>query len=793
MKRLLLFLVLMLAATFSFASTGKDVVCNTPAQIGAVGVTDGSAAIAWSPTGATSYTLQYRLSDSTNWISVAVTIGANDSTVRRLTGLQLCKVYVVRVRANCSATESSDWSRLADFRTLGCPLPCLAPSGLFAAPRDSSATLTWLSVASTTVGRTYIVQWKSSRDTVWHTSTTSENTLVLRGLTPCNEYQYRVKTVCSNTSSSDYSETAKFKTGGCVAPCSSPRELSGRTDGTTKIVLGWASTGAVAYEVQYRIDTSQTWITVRDSTNYFQHTTTRTCTPYTFRVRSLCSTSTTMVSEWSASKTIISAGCVPVVHCEAPRRLSYVPAATSALLRWDSIAGVTYDLQWMNARDSSANPWHTVSAIHGNSYNLTGLTACTVYIFRVKTNCNASSVSGWSEPIRIQTIGCAPTCSAPRNFHAYVNDTVIVFSWERADISNYVLTVVSTDSSQPQRRISVNGFSYTLTGLARCKTWKATLQTICADNRTSEIVATAFTTITRTCPTACEPTHGLTSEITNDTVAVVTFGISTGITLQSYQVQYRIAGTTAWSSITVASNATLPLKITGLHRCTTYEWRVFKTCTTGASESEVATFTTKGCAVCNPPREVNITQGHDSTIVTWLAPTVGGTASYAYEIRVNSDIASTRAVNLSYILRGLVACRTYVISVRTVCTDGGFSSWVEKQFRIPGTNCFSGSSSDDQVEALRSNTSSVSDFTLYPNPGRDNLRVAYKIEEDAANVTIQLMNLQGQVVNQLNGGSQDAGNYVQVLENLGGLHDGFYFVVLRTNGKVVSTQKWMKQ
>ena len=105
---------------------------------------------------------------------------------------------------------------------------CKAPEGLFASARDSVASINWQSAG---VGSAYMVQWKSVRATDWKTETTTTNTLLLRGLQPCAEFEFRVKTVCSMTESSAYGESKKFKTLGCntIAPCSTPREVKGET------------------------------------------------------------------------------------------------------------------------------------------------------------------------------------------------------------------------------------------------------------------------------------------------------------------------------------------------------------------------------------------------------------------------------------------------------------------------------------------------------------------------------------------------------------------------------------
>jgi trimeric autotransporter adhesin len=617
-----------------------------------------------------------------------------DTMSLSLSRLQSCKGYAVRVRAKCSATLFSEW-RTSTFTTLGCPPPCAAPHGLFVAARDSSASLNWLAVGT---GVTYVVQYKTTRDSVYRTVNATTNSLNVDHLLPCTEYTFRVKTVCSATASSDYSESVRFKTLGCAAPCITPREVRAVTEGTNKINLAWLGTSILGYEIQFRIRDSAWSASTRVTTLTYQLTNTRTCTPYSFRVRAVCAqTGTTLLySEWSATASVVSAGCVVTPRCDPPKRLSYVPANTTTLVRWDSLpgAGITYEVQWMGARDSGA--WHTISGVRSASTTITGLTVCSVYMFRVKTNCSATSSSNWSEPVRFQTIGCTPLCSKPKNLKAFVNDSVVVFSWDRADLTAYKLTVSSVDGSFASRTIAVTGFNYTLTGLLRCKAYVATLTTSCTDGRTSESATVGFTTVTRTCVTNTNcKVEQIGINTTNDSTVIEANATVLGVT---YEIQYRKAVDTAWS-------------------------------------------------------------------------------------------ASISATRPRFVLRGLIRCTNYVVRVRAICTTGA-GDWKTAEFRA-GAACFA--NGDGDVEYLLGSSSiTVSSFAVYPNPGHDALGLSYKLEQDAT-VNVQLVNLQGQVVSELNGGLQEAGNYNQTLDNLGNLNDGLYMLVVRANGKVLATQKWTKQ
>lgn len=589
--------ILLLSFLASFATTSFGQTCLTPSMINAIPRVDG-AIVFWTPTGSTLFEVQYRIAiDSAVWTSITVqsTGGVRDTGNVQLRGLLACKAYVVRVRAKCGTTTFSDW-RMATFSTFGCTPPCATPRGLFATSRDSSVVLGW--AASTATGVTYVVQVKSTRDSIFRTINSATNSLTVNGLTPCSGYYFRVKTVCSATLSSDFSETASFKTLGCAAPCLTPREVRGITEGTNKINVLWIGTSALGYEVQWRIRDSAWSASTRVTAPTYQLTNTQSCKPYGFRIRAICTQSAGVVlySEWSATTTITSAGCVVAARCEAPRRLSYVPANTTTLLRWDTavgVAGLTYDIQWMGARDSGA--WRSITGVRGNQYTLTGLTACQIYMFRVKTNCSATSSSTWSEATRFQTIGCTPLCSKPKNLRAFVNDSSVVFSWDRADLSNYTLVVASTDGSFATRSIAVTGFNYTLSGLVRCKTYKATLVTNCTDGRTSEAASVAFSTVTRACGGNNDNCKVVDLSIYSANDSTIIEANAT-ILASFFELQYRRANDSIWISVPTSTRPRFVLR--GLTRCTTYVVRVRANCVPGTVAGEWKTKEFRSGAAC---------------------------------------------------------------------------------------------------------------------------------------------------------------------------------------------------
>ena len=976
MKKVVLFLCLVLSSLMAVAQDTPELVCSTP-YIAALPLDATSSVIVWNSTAAATYTLEYRSCSESAWTTVNnLTAGtsARDTGRYIIQNLVSCKCYVARLRANCSANEVSDW-RTSEFRTAGCVEPCRAPSGLFAAARETMASLNW---SPGVAGSIYTVQWRTANSVDWKTQSATTNSLIINDLLPCNVYEFRVKSSCTNSALSEFSISAKFKTLGCVAPCSTPHELrAGVESDHSNAYVVWASTGARAYEVMYTAGdlAAQTVIVI---TNVLHLTNVASCKTYKFKVRSICSSTTStspIYSEWSTYISVNTEGCS---RCLAPSRLSVAATDGGASLKWGAVASnISYDIQWMGPNDTE---WRTISGVRENTYRLTSLAACSVYAYRVKANCTATSSSVWSAPMRFKTLGCAPICAAPRDIRVSVSDATAVISWIGAtNVGNYKLLVVSEDGSF-MREAAVSGNTYTITGLALCKKYKVQVKTVCSNTSVSEIVTATFETrgcptncervtvlgsevindtevavkfnfiagqhytvqyrvagtsvwtsivlsavtannfpvhitgllkctyyewrvlrncsatsiaesntekfkttgcvaacaaprdvivsvsnataviswigatnvianfkllvvsedgsftreaavsgntytltglvlckkykvqiktvcsntsfseiVTATfetlgCPTTCERTIGLTSEVINDTEVAVKFNFIAG---QHYTVQYRVAGTSTWTSIvlTAVTANNFPVRITGLHSCTTYQWRVLRNCSsTSLSESEALSFTTKGCPTpCAVPRDLVVNNyASDSAKFSWIMPTTGLKYEVRYGAATDSSFLTATSIsteNNVVVLRGLVACRYYVAQVRTVCVNSSYSDWkTTVRFRV-GANCLSiepnGAQPNERLQY-------ISEFGIYPNPGSDFVQVAYKLENEA-NVKLELMNLQGQIVSRFDGGNQEAGNYMQTLDNLSNINTGIYLVVIRANGKVVDTQKWQKQ
>ena len=199
--------------------------CATPTGMVSSGITTTGATISWSATtGATGYSLRYRVSGATTWTTVSLT--ASSYT---FTGLTAGTSYEWQVATTCSSTSTSSYTASQYFTTTSSTTTtCAVPTGLTTSSITSTgATLSWTAVSGAT---SYNVQYKLASATTWTTVTSTTNSKTITGLTAGATYNWQVRTICSTTSAS-YSSAVTFTTTSATSTCSSTYE-SNNTSGT---------------------------------------------------------------------------------------------------------------------------------------------------------------------------------------------------------------------------------------------------------------------------------------------------------------------------------------------------------------------------------------------------------------------------------------------------------------------------------------------------------------------------------------------------------------------------------
>jgi hypothetical protein len=221
-------------------------VCNTPTGLSATGITSSSAMLNWGTvSGATTYSLQWALQNSSNWTTVA----GLTSTSYNLTGLSANTGYQFKLRAECGGGNNSDYSSAVNFSTLAL---CAMPTNLVANNiQPTSADLTWSDVNG---ADEYHLMWSPAQSGNWDTiSHITASNYSLTGLSASTEYQFRVQAFCGNGNNSEYTDAFTFTTSTATS-CETPTGLVVRKFTDEEATFLWETApSAISYTLRYTI------------------------------------------------------------------------------------------------------------------------------------------------------------------------------------------------------------------------------------------------------------------------------------------------------------------------------------------------------------------------------------------------------------------------------------------------------------------------------------------------------------------------------------------------------------
>ncbi len=148
--------------------------------------------------------------------------------------------------------------------------------------------------------------------------------------------------------------------------------------------------GADSYDVDYKESSSSTWINAATATtlNSVDLSGLTSNTTYNWRVRVNCTAGT---------GNYVSSQFTTLAPCNAPGGLSSSNiTSSSAAVSWTTVSGAAnYDVDY---KDASSSTWiNAVTATTSTSGSITGLTASTLYDWRVRANCTSGFTSTYSQ------------------------------------------------------------------------------------------------------------------------------------------------------------------------------------------------------------------------------------------------------------------------------------------------------------------------------------------------------------------------------------------------------------
>jgi hypothetical protein len=401
----------------------------------------GQATVSWNPNSEGDLA-GYKVHYGTQSHNYTQTVSVGNTTAAVLDGLTNGATYYFAVTAYDTSGNESGYSTEV--------------STIVASPADTTPpTISTIAVGSITSAGA-VVTWTTNEaataqveygtTTAYGSTTTLDSTLVtshsrtLSGLQATTLYHFRVWSVDA-ASNVAMSADNTFTT--AAAPDTTPPVISGVTASnltSAGAVITWTTNEAATTQVDYGLTTSYGSSTTLNSTLVTSHSQTLSgltvSTLYHYRVRSLDGAgNTSMSGDFTFTTTSASDTTPPVISGVTASNLT----STGAVITWTTNEAATTQVDYGTTSGYGATTTLNSALVTGHSQSLSGLTASTMYHYRVRSadGANNPAVSG---DFTFTTTSASDTTPPgdPQNFTATPGDQQITLSWTNPSDGDFV-------------------------------------------------------------------------------------------------------------------------------------------------------------------------------------------------------------------------------------------------------------------------------------------------------------------------------------------------------------------
>ncbi len=606
----------------------------TPGGLAATSISASSIGLSWSDvSGESGYVIERSINNST-WSQVATP--SADATSWSDTGLTAATKYYYRIKSASSAGNS------ATATAVNATTRPIAPTLTLAVASNAQITLTWMNVLGESGYRIERSQDGSSWATV-SSAAANATTYANSGLTANTLYYYRVFATSAAGDS-----TAGSASGTTLL--AAPSGLSASASGATIVDLEWNdSSDETGYRIEKTTD-AKTWTlvtnTAADLTEY-EIAGLVGGTTYTYRLRALNAGG---ASAPGASASVTTVPLTPTLTATAYSN-------TQINLSWTNVAGESAYMVERSADGST--DWSTIATPAGNvvTYSNTGLSANTVYYYRVTAR-NASGDSAASAIVSKRTLVTAPSGLTA----AAASTTQVDLAWSDASgESGYAIDRSLNGSVWSSRATPGAGeTSWSDTGLTAGTLYIYRIKANNPSGSSAPSANASATTITASTT--------LTVSAVSTTQVKLTWANITGET--GYKIERSADGSSGWALIVTAAMNATTYTDSGLSANTVYYYRVTPTNASGdAAASEVKSTRTLLAA----PTGFSATAVRTNEVdLAWTD--LSGETGYVVERSLNGTAWSQVAVAdpdaESYHNTGLVAGTAYIYRIRAANSGG---------------------------------------------------------------------------------------------------------------------------
>ena len=468
--------------------------------------------------------------------------------------------------------------------------------------------------------------------------------------------------------------------------------------------------------------------------------------------------------------------------CTAPQNLMTTNIGFDfANLSWGAVGGTEH--YRVRYREVGSNQWLFRDFIGNTFTTIPNLFPNVTYESQVQSECTLGATD-WSNLITFTTTQI-PTCDPPQNlFASMITVSSAKHNWDPVvGALEYIMRRRVLGSQTWVEFTTTENFIPTY-ALAANTHYEFQVKTTCTVGD-SPFSGSAFYTTDDVLPCAA-PTNLMVDDITPSS-ADFDWSDVTGVL--TYQMEWRIQGTSNWSSVTTTSSH---ISRTGLTPASTYEWRVGAKCNSGGTYtfSTIETFQTAAVNQCTTPNGLFVLGiGQTQATLTWGS--IPEANNYDARIRPTGSTTWTNLPNITSNLKvvfGLLPATECEWQVRSNCLSGASSYSGSDTFT---TQASSDASTNSDLEGfqLASTSSHARKPTLYPNPATSG-QINIEMPGTDENLHLVIRNIAGQMVANLVIAQQ---KQKIDLNNLG-IHPGIYGVVaVSKSGEILMREKLIIQ
>ncbi|MBQ6275552.1 MAG: fibronectin type III domain-containing protein [Bacteroidales bacterium] len=361
-----------------------------------------------------------------------------------------------------------------------------------------SSELSWDANGSASQWQVLVSQSSSVSEATESPLLVNSNTANVSNLMPNTTYYAYVRTYCSESEQSEWSNGVQFTT---LPLCVPVKNISIDSYDDTWVNLSWTNVDADASQWQVLVsysysaaDATETPILVNSTTANVSNLTPDT--EYYVHVRAYCSEAEQ--SDWVSGEYFYTyPTCRPVEDVSVN---SY--GMTWAVVSWTNVDEDAS--QWQVLVTTSTNPNSTSATpelVSNTMVTINGLVENTTYNVYVRAYCSQSDQSDWVYGYEFTTL---PPCVQPDNIVAVVTPNTATLTWtQQYNVSDFHVYLSETAMSSSELNAltaseyeTVDSRLYTNTGLVAGRTYHFYVRTVCGGGVLSDWEHYQFTTTT---------------------------------------------------------------------------------------------------------------------------------------------------------------------------------------------------------------------------------------------------------------------------------------------------------